>query len=282
MSRATGPVPTPQALRIGGVPEHFNLPWHLAIDSGATAAGPVAWRDYPSGTGAMLADLVAGKLDLAILLTEGAALGLARGLPIVAASLYTQSPLIWGVHTSPDPTFDAISSLREARFAISRPGSGSHLMSLALALSRGWPVAALRFVVVNDMQGAITAFREGRADVFLWERFTTEPQVEAGLFRRLDDFVAPWPAWTLCARRDVWDGRREPILQLFAEVTSAARRLSRSPSRVSLIAGKYGLGEAAVAAWLARTEWVDGPTPPDAALRAAERMLEAAGALAPG
>lgn len=282
MSRATGPVPAPEPLRIGGVPEHFNLPWHLAIESGAAAVGTVDWRDYRSGTGAMLGDLVAGKLDLAILLTEGAALGLARGLPIVAASLYTQSPLIWGIHTSPDSGFDAVGSLSDARFAISRTGSGSHLMSLALALSRGWPVAALRFVVVDDMDGAIAAFREGRADVFLWERFTTEPQVEAGRFRRLDDFVSPWPAWTLCARRDIWDKRRGTILQLFAEVTGAARRLMQSQSRVSLIAGRYGLREAAVAAWLGRTEWVDGPTSPDAALAAAQRMLEAAGALASG
>ena len=264
------------------MPEHFNLPWHLAIASGAARGAPVDWRDYASGTGAMLADLAAGKLDLAILLTEGAALGIARGLPIVGVSLYTQSPLIWGVHTAPGSRLKDLSTLGGARFAISRPGSGSHLMSLALALAQGWPVAAQRFVVVGDLSGAISAFREGRVDVFLWERFTTEPAVEAGNLIRIDDFVAPWPAWTLCARRACWEKRRGEVLQLFAEVTSAAARLKRDPAGVSLIAERYGLREAAVRAWLERTEWVDGPEEPDAALAAAHRMLEAAGTIGAG
>jgi ABC-type nitrate/sulfonate/bicarbonate transport system substrate-binding protein len=270
------------AFRIGGVPEHFNLPWHLAIAAGSAGIPPVDWRDYASGTGAMLADLAAGRLDLAVLLTEGAALGLARGLPIVGVSLYTQSPLIWGVHTAPRSRFGELSALDGARFAISRPGSGSHLMSLALALARGWPVAAQRFVVVGDLGGAIEAFRDDRVDVFLWERFTTEPAVEAGSLRRIGDFVAPWPAWTLCARRAVWEKRRAAVLQLFAEVTSAAARLRRDPACASLIAARYGLRESAVVAWLERTEWVDGPVAPGQALKAAHGMLEAAGAIAAG
>jgi len=225
----------------------------------------------------MLADLVAGELDLAVLLTEGAALGLARGLPIVGVSLYTQSPLIWGVHTASGSRYDDLSALHGARFAISRPGSGSHLMSLALALDQGWPVATQRFVVVGDLNGAIAAFRDDRVDAFLWERFTTEPTVEAGSLRRIGEFLAPWPAWTLCARRALWEKRRGEVMQLFAEVTSAAARLKRDSGRAALIAERYGLREPAVEAWLERTEWVDGPVAPEAALGAARQMLEAAG-----
>jgi sulfonate transport system substrate-binding protein len=280
VSSATGSPPAPDVLRIGGVPEHFNFPWHLAIESGTADACLLDWRDYPSGTGAMLADLVAGKLDLAVLLTEGAALGLARGLPVVAVSLYTRSPLIWGVHTLPGSGFGAINALDGARFAISRKGSGSHLMSLALALEQGWSAAAQRFVVVDDLRGALAAFREDRADVFLWERFTTEPEVEAGKLRRIGDFVAPWPAWVLCAHEVVWANRRTDVLRVFAAATGAAQRLSRDPGRTSLLAARYGLREAAVSAWLERTEWVDGPAAPAAALGAAREMLEAAGAIA--
>jgi hypothetical protein len=200
----------------------------------------------------------------------------------VAISLYTRSPLIWGVHTLPGSRFGAIGALNGARFAISRKGSGSHLMSLALSLEQGWSVAEQRFVVVDDLHGALAAFREDRADVFLWERFTTEPEVAAGNLRRIGDFVAPWPAWVLCAHQAVWANRRANVMQLFAEVTGAAQRLSRNPDRASLIATRYGLRETAVAAWLERTEWVDGPTAPAAALGAARKMLEAAGAIAAG
>jgi len=158
------------------------MPWQLALESGATAETGLAceWHDYATGTGAMLADLAAGELDLAILLTEGAALGLARGMPVTAVSLYTTSPLIWGVHVPAASPWQDISELRGRRFAISRYGSGSHLMSLALALERGWPASELTFAVVDDMPGAIRALTDDEADVFLWEHFTTEPAIYAG------------------------------------------------------------------------------------------------------
>ena len=59
-------------LRIGGVPEHFNLPWLRLAESGALDDLGVAWRDVPEGSGAMAAALRAGELDAAMLLTEGA------------------------------------------------------------------------------------------------------------------------------------------------------------------------------------------------------------------
>jgi sulfonate transport system substrate-binding protein len=284
LSIPTGSAQLPAVLRVGGVPEHFNLPWHLAMESGEADAGGcrLDWRDYATGTGTMLADLAGGVLDLAVLLTEGAALGLSRNLPIVAVSLYTNSPLIWGVHTPPDSPFGATRELRGARFAISRPGSGSHLMSLAMAVEQGWPVEAQHYVIVNDIRGARAAFREGRADVFLWEHFTTQPEVEAGHFRRIADFVAPWPAWVLCVNQVVWERQREAVVALFAVVAAAAQRLCQDPERTALIASRYGLREAAVAEWLERTVWVNGVTPPEPALGAARAMLAAAGAIPSG
>jgi ABC-type nitrate/sulfonate/bicarbonate transport system substrate-binding protein len=263
------------------VPEHFNLPWHLAIESSEAArcGQPVAWADYAAGTGPMLADLAAGSLDLAVLLTEGAARGLALGLPIVAVSLYTTSPLIWGVHVPPRSRFERIADLRGARFAISREGSGSHLMSFALAAEQGWPAAGLEFEIVDDLPGAIEAFRQGRADAFLWEHFTTEPAVSAGHFRRIDDFVGPWPAWVICASRPAWDRHRVAIESLIAIVAATADRLATAPHSIALFAERYELEPQAIEQWLARTHWVKEHTSPQSALATAERMLRKANAL---
>ncbi len=43
-------------IRVGGVPEHFNLPWHLAKETGLFAKHnvDVQWTDVPNGTGAMV------------------------------------------------------------------------------------------------------------------------------------------------------------------------------------------------------------------------------------
>lgn len=269
-----------QTLKVGGVPEHFNLPWHLAIASDDLAGRGlrVDWTDYATGTGSMLADLAANRLDLAVLLTEGAALGLARGLPIAAVSLYTASPLIWGVHVPPGSPARNMADLRGAVFAISREGSGSHLMSLALSLEQGWPVSEIRCEIVDDLDGAIDAFRQGRADVFLWEHFTTAPAVAAGHFRRIDDFVAPWPAWVTCATATVWRDHRPAVEALVSIVAAHAGRLATAPDRAETIATRYGLEAGAVEEWLASTQWVDGLSSPEAALAAADRMLRQAGA----
>ena len=69
-------------LRIGGVPEHFNLPWHLALEARRfeSLGIEVAWRDYPGGSGAMAKALRDGELDAALLLTEGAVAAVADGV----------------------------------------------------------------------------------------------------------------------------------------------------------------------------------------------------------
>jgi sulfonate transport system substrate-binding protein len=270
-----------QTLRVGGVPEHFNLPWHLAIESGdARDSGVcVEWSEYTTGTGAMLADLADRRLDIAVLLTEGAALGLARRLPIEAVSLYTTSPLIWGVHVPATSGIRSVSDLAGLRFGISRHGSGSHLMALALAMERGWALSGLEFVIVDNLPGAIEAFSSGLADVFLWEHFTTQPAVDAGHFRRIDDFAAPWPAWVVCANRHALECHAASVDSLIGIVARHAVRLAAAGDAATVIAKRYGLEPAAVGEWLAGTQWVDGKSSPVAALELAESMLRRAGAI---
>ncbi len=62
-------------------PEHFNLPWHLAIQQGLFGKEGlnIHWREYPGGTGAMIRDLRSGDLDAAVLLTEGIVAGICKG-----------------------------------------------------------------------------------------------------------------------------------------------------------------------------------------------------------
>src|SRR6478609_6742601 len=87
-------------LTIGGVPEHFNIPWHQAIENGEFKNNGIEleWKDYPGGTGAMCADLRNSKLDLAVLLTEGIVADISKGNPSKIIQLFVKTPLIWGIH----------------------------------------------------------------------------------------------------------------------------------------------------------------------------------------
>lgn len=62
------------AFNIGGVPEHFNLPFRKAIDEGVFCAKnlDLNWKDYNGGTGDLVKALVEKQIDIGVLLTEGA------------------------------------------------------------------------------------------------------------------------------------------------------------------------------------------------------------------
>ncbi len=70
-------------IRIAGVPEHFNLPWHLAIENGdfKKEAIDLQWTDVPEGTGKMCQMLRNNETDIAIILTEGIVKSLLTSTP---------------------------------------------------------------------------------------------------------------------------------------------------------------------------------------------------------
>ena len=158
-------------LKIGGVPEHFNLPWRLAIEEGKFKAAGIElhWSDMTGGTGQMIKGLQAGTLDIAVLLTEGITRAILKGLDAKIIAVYVKTPLIWGVHAPVNQGINQLDDLDASTFAISREGSGSHLMSYILAKQQGWDPTALSFNVVGDVYGGLWALNNDEAQGFLWE-----------------------------------------------------------------------------------------------------------------
>ena len=244
-------------LTIGGVPEHFNLPWHLALEQRRFESSGIdlTWRDYPGGSGAMAKALREGEVDAALLLSEGAVAAVTDGVEIEIVSRYTDSPLIWGIHVPAASRFRAVAELKGARYAISRKGSGSHLIAFVHARVEGWPVDGLSLVTVGNLEGAVEAFAAGTADVFFWEKFMTKPLVDAGRFRRIGEFKAPWPAFVFCAPRGMDKERRAVLGRALEIVLDEARALRARPNAAQLIAERYGLASADVSEWLETTRW---------------------------
>lgn len=70
-------------LRIGGVPEHFNLPWRDVL-----ADRDDEWIDVDGGSGAMARALDGGELDIAVMLTESAVRAIGDGLACIPSRLH--------------------------------------------------------------------------------------------------------------------------------------------------------------------------------------------------
>ena len=237
---------------VGGVTEPMNRPWERAIAAGdfARARLDVRWIEQPGGTGAIAAALADRSLDAATVLTEGAVAAIVNGAPLRIHSLWVQSPLVWGIHVSGRSRATTIRDFDPLRFAVSRIGSGSHLMAYLLADRDGVRLTPEQLEVVGDIEGARAALGDGRADVFLWEKYVTSPLVHRGEFRRLGTIPTPWPSFAIAAHADTIAARRSALDHLVATARSAARRFATDSSAVADIVSRYGLTTDDAAGWL--------------------------------
>lgn len=251
--------------KIGGVPEHFNLPWRMAIERGEfnQMRTNIHWSDMPGGTGQMIKGLRAGSIDIAVLLTEGITKAILEGLPAEIVSVYVQSPLTWGIH-SPVGTVKELRDLEDSTFAISREGSGSHLMSYVLADREGWK-APTDFEVVGDVYGGLWALENNRAKAFLWERFTTQPFVDLGKCQRVGEIKTPWPSFVVAARSEVLERDTDTVKMIVRKVLETAQKVKKwgvsansHPSWAAQeISWRYGLKVDQAQMWLDQTFWAD-------------------------
>lgn len=244
-------------VRIGGVPEHFNYPWRKAIEEGKFIQHgiDVQWADYPGGTGALVQDLEDKKLDMAVLLTEGAVAAASKGSTFKLLHYTVKSPLVWGIHTGAQSSLQNLADIPGKTFAISRYGSGSHLMAIVQALLNDWPLDHMNWQEVKNLDGAKKALLANEADVFLWERFMTKPLVDEGSFRLLGLLPTPWSSFVLVVREDFLAVNTEVVKQISSELLAVQLHLKEDKNLPAILAARYGLQKEDVLTWLNQTTW---------------------------
>ncbi|HLP65182.1 substrate-binding domain-containing protein [Flavobacterium sp.] len=250
-----------KTIKIAGVPEHFNLPWHLSIDNGEFEAIGInlEWTDVPEGTGKMCQMLRDGETDIAVILSEGIVKDIVGGNPSKIVQVYVESPLIWGIHVSANSKYKSISDIENTKIAISRLGSGSQLMAYVNADNQGWKTDNLEFVIVNTIDGAVEALTNGTADYFMWERFMTKPLVDKGIFRRIADCPTPWPCFVIAVRDEILKKHPNTIAQILEVINLTTQEFKEIPSIDKTLASKYHQKIDDINEWLSLTEWSQKP-----------------------
>jgi len=244
-------------VRIIGVPEHFNLPWHMAIEEGAFEERGIAleWTDIPEGTGKMCNMLQQEETDLAIILTEGIVKSITEGNPVKIVQEYIASPLLWGIHVGSKSKHNSVGDLVNTKAAISRFGSGSHLMAYVNAQNEGWDTENLQFEVINNLDGAVAALTEDSADYFMWEHFTTKPLVDKGVFRRLGDCPTPWPCFVVAATNTFLEKNGSILSHILEIINTYTLEFKQIPSIERTLANSYGQKLEDIQEWLTLTNW---------------------------
>ncbi len=255
-----------KTVKIIGVPEHFNFPWHLAIEEGAFEERGIdlQWSDIPEGTGKMCQMLQDGETDLAIILTEGIVKSIVEGNPVKIVQKYIESPLLWGIHVGAKSKYTQIKDLENTKVAISRYGSGSHLMAYVNAKNNDWDTSALGFEVINNLDGAVTALTNGSADYFMWEHFTTKPLVDNSTFRRLGDCPTPWPCFVIAATDNFITTQKGTLAHILEVINLYTEEFKSIPSIDRNLSNAYEQKLEDIKEWLSITEWsqsqMDGKT----------------------
>ena len=261
---------------IGGVPEHFNLPWSLTINNGEYVAENIdlKWRDFPGGTGAMCKALRAKEIDIAVILTEGIIKDVIDGNPSKIVQTFIQTPLIWGIHVAANSQYKTINDLKGTKAAISRYGSGSHLMTYINAENNQWDLKNdLDFKIIDNLVGAVIGLQSGIADYFLWERFTTKPLVDNGMFRHIGNCPTPWPCFVIAVRNEFIESNRAELKTILEIINRTTLEFKDIPCIDKTIANTYNQKIEDVREWLKLTQWSQKLIDKDTVLKTQQKLL---------
>lgn len=244
-------------IRIGGVPEHFNLPVHLAIEQGKFLEKKInlEWTTFSGGTGQMTKAMRNDEVDLCILLTEGVIADIINGNKSKLISVYVTTPLCWGIHTGINNDLNSYDDIYTKKYAISRFGSGSHLMPIVDANSKGYTLEENQFNVIKNIDGALDSLQNERSDVFYWEKFTTKPYVDNGQLKRIGEYLTPWPCFVIAATDKILNEQPENVIRVLRTIHDACDNFMRSQNAIELVAHRYNQKPKDVTTWFHSTEW---------------------------
>jgi ABC-type nitrate/sulfonate/bicarbonate transport system substrate-binding protein len=246
-----------KTFKIIGVPEHFNLPWEMAIESGDFEEQNIdlEWTDVKEGTGRMCEMLRNKEADIAVVLTEGILKDISLGNPSSVVQLYLETPLLWGIHVAANSSFQNISELEHKKAAISRVGSGSQLMTYVNAKNQNWNVNNIPFKIVNSIDGAVKSLTDGESDYFMWEQFMTKPLVDSGIFRKIGICPTPWPCFVIAVRNEVLQNDADSISKILRIINNTTIEFKEIPSIDKTLAFNFNQKLEDINQWLELTDW---------------------------
>ena len=243
-------------LRIGGVPEHFNLPWQLALEHDVFGElnAQVSWTYFAGGTGVMTQALQEGDLDIALMLTEGFVSAFHRGLNAKIVKVYTATPLTWGIYSGFQDT-PLIKGPHNLKYAISRKGSGSHLMARIHAKQVGLHPEDDQYVEVSNLNNAIKSLAANETSYFYWEKYMTIPYVKKGLLCFLDTFQAPWCGFVAVANNEALETKGELIHKVLSIMNERCKQFMEDRENIFRVSNRFEISTAFATEWYDSTKY---------------------------
>lgn len=195
------------------------------------------------------------EVDACILLTEGIISDIIRGNPSKLISIYVKTPLIWGIHSGANNPLNSYEDIFSGTYGISRFGSGSHLMAIVDANSKGHKLTEKQFSIIKNLDGALDSLSKLETDVFYWEKYTTKPYVDSGQLKRVGEYLTPWPCFVIAATEDILEREPENIIRMLRVIHDSCDKFMQDAQAISLVSKRYEQKIQDVERWFHATEW---------------------------
>ncbi|MCB9196039.1 MAG: uracil-DNA glycosylase, partial [Flavobacteriales bacterium] len=169
--------------------------------------------------------------------------------------MYVKTPLIWGVHTHVDNPLQFYGETYSKKYAISRLGSGSHLIPIVDATLNGKKIDDDQLVVVKNLDGALESLGNMATDVFYWEKFTTKPWVDKGILKRIGEFVTPWSCFAIAASDKVIEEQSDTLIRVMSIIHFNCDQFMNASNAIDLVSKRYQQKPEDVEQWFYSTEW---------------------------
>jgi sulfonate transport system substrate-binding protein len=244
-------------LIIGGVDEAFNVPWkRIAQRQPLHNKGvEIQWTDFGGGTGQIMRALNSNEIQVAIVLTEGVVSDIYKNDQSRIFSSYVTSPLEWGVHVHENSPVSAVNEIKDKCIAISKFGSGSHLMAILNAYENGWNVNEIKFKEINNLTGGLDSLKKGEADVFFWEKHTTRSYLKPNQLKYIGSFKGPWGAFVVAVNNTLTSRDLENLNEIMKFVLEEASSFKLSHLSAPYITRFNNMDVVTAQSWLQSTRF---------------------------
>jgi hypothetical protein len=128
-------------------------------------------------------------------------------------------------------------------------------MAIVDANSKGHSIKNEQFVVVNNLDGALSSLSKKESDVFYWEKYTTKPYVDSGQLRRIGEYVTPWPCFVLAASDKILAEQPANIIRMLRTIHDSCDSFMQNIGAINLVSSRYGQDIPDVERWYHSTEW---------------------------
>lgn len=244
-------------VRIGGVNEHFNLPWiKLSENKNSSNGFLLDWKSFAGGTGVLTNALHQNEIDLAVLLTEGLILDILKKKKLRLICFHVENPLRWAIHVR-ESEIISDDFFKSKIFAVSRIGSGSHTMAKVLLKEKKGIYSDSNMLEVGSLEGGLKAVKEKKADIFLWEKFTTQPFLTEYGLKSVGEVLTPWPPFSLASTQEYFEANKNLIEKILVEVRKQIAVIKNNPSITAEFLKRWNITPENAHNWLSEIKWND-------------------------